>query len=640
MEDPFIIKPDSYTELKPLRHGSIGKSVVYKVKGKKRKLVLKFVKCPDTKLFMSDVEILKTCVHPALSHFEGFQAPDEENNAIIANSFMVSNLEDVLNKESESPKPAELDPTQQIIITLGISAALRFLHSLNIVHKNLKPSNILLDKESKPLISDFCFTFLSKNQSNYSFDEGFSFENDIAAFGSILYELWSGEKLTSRISYGEKGKPEIKSNVPIVIANIIKKCWSDDKNRRPSAADIFQTLSYKLAEIVPDADITQTRGYLSRILDFERERLLSVLGDMQSSLNFGKSLLDTSPAPSYQVMGNKYYSIANSQNALQPVPADGNDADVGQAPKKKKLKKGKKSKKEDSDSPTSSPQSSGTKQKATKKGRKSPRPCEKPSTFTEDPFEAAKTGDLPSLRYHISQGIKPMTTNKSGQTFLHVAAQAGKVQILQYLLSLPKVLIDAKADWGRTPLHYAAESGQLEAVKFIVEQKSGSVGVVSDDGRTPLHDACGEGQLSVVDFLLKCKDIDVNKEDENGYTALHYAAESGYADVVSRLCSVKGINVNAKDMEGKTPLHYSAGEGQVKVVDVLIGVKGIDVNAKDNDGKTPLHFASLLDQQEIVEALLSVKGIDVSIKNNDGQTAADCTDNTELKSIIVKKLRK
>ena len=688
MEDEkFLINPSNYNQVKHLKHGTLGRSFLFKSKANKKKLVFKYVAFTDnshSQQFLNDIQNLKKCVHPSLTHFEGYMPITSNFTGMIATSYIASTLEEILSKLQKNEKIPGFGPSQMVLILIGIAGGLQFLHSQNIPHKNLKPSNILIDKSFRPLLSDFYFTYINESHSNYEFDEPKSYANDIAAFGSIIYELFTRKTMETPLQKG--AKPQIPHETPRFIKELIFKCWEDDPNLRPSANDIFNLISNNLPNILPYAEISVTRNYLSLLLAYERERLMSIYGDLECTQNFAKFLIETSSSTSYQVLGNSFlkkiqqksdssvsFLLLPKQTKTQPLIHSGSSPDFTKVLKQKGKteslstdsldgngvitphkrhrksphvsKSERKSAEISSDTPLVPGKSGGTNGKRTPRSKRKhqslPIGFEKPKDFIDDPFLCVKKGNLNSLKYHI-QGLNfnPHTKNKIGQTLLHVAAQTGQLAILQYLISLPKVSIDTPADWGRTPIHYAAENGHLKIVQYIVSLNNGSASEVSHDGRTPLHEAASECQTEVVKFLLTCKNLDINKRDENGYTALHYAAQSGYAPVVSILVSTKGIDINVKDEEGKTPLHYASGEGKIDVLDLLLQTKGIIVNIQDSDGKTPLHYASLLDQTNAVERLLTFKGIDPSIRDEDGDTAYDCSTHDEIRSLFVKKMKK
>ncbi|XP_059304085.1 cysteine-rich receptor-like protein kinase 15 [Lycium ferocissimum] len=142
----------------------------------------------------------------------------EGNEALLIYEFMPNKSLDFLFLDSRENEI--LDWRKRLHIIKGIARGIMYLHEdsrLRIIHRDLKASNVLLDKDMNPKISDFGMAkMFSGNQREantnrvvgtygymapeYAMEGLFSTKSDVFSFGVLVLEIVSGRKNTGYLS--------------------------------------------------------------------------------------------------------------------------------------------------------------------------------------------------------------------------------------------------------------------------------------------------------------------------------------------------------------------------------------------------------------------------------------------------------
>ncbi|XP_063693834.1 uncharacterized protein LOC134825532 [Bolinopsis microptera] len=200
--------------------------------------------------------------------------------------------------------------------------------------------------------------------------------------------------------------------------------------------------------------------------------------------------------------------------------------------------------------------------------------------------ETAEQDKQEIVGYLIKHGADVNTTDKFGETPLHVAASDKSAVEVAKLLLEQGAEVNIKDYGGDTPLHVAARKNRVELAKVLLEQGA-EVNTKNSNGETPLYLAASNKSVEVVKLLLE-HGADVNTKSSNGSTPLHYAIDHNRVDV-AKLLLEHGAEVNIKTMSnGSTPLHVAAHNNSVDVAKLLVQ-HGADISTTDKDNESGLH---------------------------------------------------
>ncbi|WCJ29071.1 cysteine-rich RLK (RECEPTOR-like protein kinase) 25 [Euphorbia peplus] len=319
----IYVATDNFSESNVLGQGGFGP--VYKgILGDEKQVAVKRLSRSSeqgTEEFTNEVLLIMKLQHINLVRLLGFCVDGEEK--FLVYEFMPSGSLDVILFDSR--KRAELDWSIRINIINGIAKGILYLHEdsrLRIIHRDLKASNILLDNEMNPKISDFGMARIftsSQGEANtarivgtygymapeYAMEGLYSTKSDVYSFGVLLLEIITGTRnagfhksktassLTSYVWHlWDKGK-EVELMDPMLSGSCCPDefsrqvqigllCVQEDASERPTMSSVVLMLK---SEMVPLPQPKKPAFSVGRFTDqFEAEPDHLSVNDLTASV--------------------------------------------------------------------------------------------------------------------------------------------------------------------------------------------------------------------------------------------------------------------------------------------------------------------------------------------------------------------
>ena len=155
--------------------------------------------------------------------------------------------------------------------------------------------------------------------------------------------------------------------------------------------------------------------------------------------------------------------------------------------------------------------------------------------------EAIKKGDIKLVKELIQENEGLLYVDTTFGSWLHVAADCGKCDIVEYLIECGLDVNKNGGISGGNPMRSAARHGNLDIVKLL--HQNGAKFDVSDATKNPLFGAICNGHYEVAKYLID-NGIDITVEYPVGkldnVDAYEYARQFGRTDIAKYLKEKKG----------------------------------------------------------------------------------------------------
>ncbi|KAH7850592.1 hypothetical protein Vadar_000268 [Vaccinium darrowii] len=222
------------------------------------------------KEFAQEVFILRKVRHKNVVQFIG--ACTKSPSLCIVTEFMSGgSVYDYLHKRKGSFKLPSL-----LRVAIDISKGMDYLHQNNIIHRDLKAANLLMDEHEVVKVADFGVARVKAQSGVMTAETGtyrwmapeviehksYDHKADIFSFGIVMWELLTGKipydyltPLQAAVGVVQQGlRPTIPKNAHPKLAELLQKCWQQDPTSRPDFPVITETLQQIAKEVGDEGD--------------------------------------------------------------------------------------------------------------------------------------------------------------------------------------------------------------------------------------------------------------------------------------------------------------------------------------------------------------------------------------------------
>ncbi|XP_042418565.1 serine/threonine-protein kinase STY46-like isoform X4 [Zingiber officinale] len=207
--------------------------------------------------FQQEVFILKNVQHENVVRFVG-ACTKPPQLCIVTEYMQGGNLYDYLHKQHNI-----LELSMLLKISIDVCKGMEYLHNNNIVHRDLKTANLLIDSNFVVKVADFGVARIQNQGGVMTAETGtyrwmapevinhlpYDEKADVFSFGIVLWELTTSKipyenmtPLQAALAVRQGHRPEIPETTHPRLSDLMRRCWEGIPTERPTFSEIVVEL--------------------------------------------------------------------------------------------------------------------------------------------------------------------------------------------------------------------------------------------------------------------------------------------------------------------------------------------------------------------------------------------------------------
>ncbi|KAL8215613.1 hypothetical protein R6Q57_022450 [Mikania cordata] len=223
--------------------------------------------------FCHEIAILREVQHRNVVRFIG-ACTKQPHLCIITEYMSGGSLYEYLHKNHHT-----LTLPQLVKFAIDVSRGMEYLHKNNIIHRDLKTANLLMDSHNVVKVADFGVARFLNQEGVMTAETGtyrwmapeiinhqpYDQKADVFSFAIVLWELVTAKipydnmtPLQAALGVRQGRRPDLPTNTHPKLLELMQICWGTDANSRPSFSEIKIELERLLQEILQDTGTVPT----------------------------------------------------------------------------------------------------------------------------------------------------------------------------------------------------------------------------------------------------------------------------------------------------------------------------------------------------------------------------------------------